>query len=356
MTGLVNHRPVLAPSLARLPALGAFTLFDVGASRGIDEIWNVFGDALNAYGFEPLVAEVERLNATGGPHGKVRYFDAYIVRDADAHDDRAYALTDLIPRTSAARAMHITGDRYVDERFSAGKKSVLSGNRYSIDEFVRRENVKKVDFLKTDTDGFDYSVLLGAEHTLRGGVLGVAAEVFFSLPPHREANLFSNVDAYLRDLGFTLYDLDVRRYSKAALPGKFRYNIPASTLRGQVVWADVLYLRDFVGRSGDTEPPTSEQLLKMLCLFELFGLNDCAIELLGAFTQLLPTGVDAEQLRSVLAEEASGIPDYADYLRRFESAVAKGEYAAFPDGYVVRAEGYLMQNSAKPSEHTFRER
>lgn len=42
--------------------MGSFVLADVGASGGISKLWHVFGDALRATGFDPLIGEVARLN------------------------------------------------------------------------------------------------------------------------------------------------------------------------------------------------------------------------------------------------------------------------------------------------------
>jgi FkbM family methyltransferase len=351
----MNSRPLLTPDLARLPSFGDFTLLDVGASRGIDEVWTAFGDSLIAYGFEPLVAEVERLNARAKGE-RVRYFDAFIVRNSSEKDQHAYRLVDLIPRSSAAAAMQLTGNAYVEERFAHGAKAKMTSNRYSIDEFALHNDVSRVDFIKTDTDGNDYSVLLGAEKTLQTrGVLGLAVEVFFTLPAHPEANLFANVDHYLRSLGFTLFDINVRRYTKDAFPGKFRYDIPAETLRGQVVWADVLYMRDLASGQQDSSP-TIDDVLKTMCLFEIFNLPDCALELTNVFGDLIKAQIDPEQIRGLILKEATISGDYGSYIRAFEASARERRYAPFPDGFVVKAEGYLLQNTLNPAEHIFRER
>ncbi len=346
----------MTPNLARSGAFERFTLLDVGASRGIDEIWGVFGETLSAYAFDPLVAEMARLSAASPPGSKVKYFDAFIVRGSDVEDDRSYDLAVFLPRTSAIRAHEVAGSAYVRERYNMGVDLQYSQNRYSIDEFVARENIKSVDFIKTDTDGFDYSVLLGSENTLRNcGVLGLAVEVFFDLPPHEEANLFSNVDRYLRSLGFKLFDIDVRRYSKDALPLKFRHGIPGQTIRGQVVWADVIYLRDLLSpESRDKIAPSPQDIFKMIALFELFGLNDCAVELINLFSETIRHKFDVEQLRSVLLEEACGVADYAAYIRQFEAFMKERRFAAFPDDWEIVEEGFLLRNTRNPREHTFR--
>jgi hypothetical protein len=54
-----------------------FFLVDVGASGGIAAQWYAFGRDLVAVGFDPLVAEVDRLNRAN-THSGIRYYSAYV--------------------------------------------------------------------------------------------------------------------------------------------------------------------------------------------------------------------------------------------------------------------------------------
>lgn len=49
----------------------------------------------------------------------------------------------------------------------AGAGDSNRGNIVTVDAIVRREQLSDVAFVKIDTDGTDYNVLLGAEHTLK---------------------------------------------------------------------------------------------------------------------------------------------------------------------------------------------
>lgn len=351
----MNQKPKLVTSLADSGAFSEpFVLLDVGASGGIAPTWSAFGDALIAHGFDPLVAEVERLNESQCATGTVKYFDAYIVSNDERLDDRPYDPLEMAQRSSAVRALQLSGEDYTKSVFNSGADVRLSQNRYSVDAFVQEHGLDHVDFIKTDTDGRDYPVLLGAEKTLRQrAVLGVAAEVQFNPKEHPHANSFSNVDSYLRELGFSLFNIVPYRYSKAALPDKFRYNIPAQTFRGQVIWADVVYLRDFAdARFPERWPhlrPTAHQLLKSIALFEIFDLNDCAMELVNVYAGELGEICDPEQLRQTLLVESHGETDYGAWMERFKSYVCAGRYAAFPDDDVILESGVLMGKPATPN-------
>src|SRR5262245_61163920 len=147
-----------------------FVLLDVGCSGGIEGRWSVFGDRLAAVGFDPLVAEINRLNAANTAAG-VRYEAAVVgYRTFDAlfppelrDDRRAARSNDPFPRVSAATALARMQTSYMQEVYNAGAPVVFTDRRLELDEFVAPEARSRVDFIKVDTDGHDIEVLLGSE-------------------------------------------------------------------------------------------------------------------------------------------------------------------------------------------------
>src|SRR5204863_3540942 len=75
-----------------------------------------------------------------------------------------------------------------------------------------------------------------------------------------------------------LYDLDTYRTSRKAMPYPLLYDFrhengsPAGgpSIQGQTMWGDALYFR------------RTTKVLKLACLFEIFGLSDCAVETVQA--------------------------------------------------------------------------
>src|SRR5689334_25444488 len=84
-------------------------LLDVGASGGIHTRWSDFADRLTAVGFDPLISEVDRLNAIE-TRSKIRYEAAYVGCDeSNQAPERLDARTanrfnQLLERTSALAA------------------------------------------------------------------------------------------------------------------------------------------------------------------------------------------------------------------------------------------------------------
>jgi hypothetical protein len=173
-----------------------------------------------------------------------------------------------------------------------------------------------------DTDGADYDVLLGADDLLRNGrVLGLAVEAQFHGPVGPDANLFSNIDGYLRARGFSLFELEVYRYSRGALPAPFQLEIPAQTVTGQVSWGEAIYLRDLGDEAYERMwgfEPSRVDLYKLISMFEIFGLVDCAAELVLKYGPHLGSETDCAAFLDVLAGEQSGTGmSYAALQREF---------------------------------------
>lgn len=327
-TGRLNPHPVILPKVLgeRLWGERDFYLIDVGASGGLEKHWQQFGDHLKALAFEPLIVEVERLQheAAGS---KVRYEAAFVTcRDfnrlfpPEVRNDRTRSKSnDPFPRTSAARAQELAPTPYIDQMFNAGAPAVYADRHVLLDDFIPVDEQPFVDFIKIDTDGHDIEVLLGAEELVkRGGVLGFSIEGQFHGASHDYANTFSNIDRFLRGCGFTLFDLESYRYSRAALPAPFAHDLAAQTVSGQVLWGEVIYFRDLADPDYERMWPyevTPERVLKLACLFDLFGMPDCAAELL-----LERGGPKSQELLDSLATEANGKPvSYDEIACRFEA-------------------------------------
>ena len=173
---------------------------------------------------------------------------------------------------------------YIKEVFNAGAEVRLSDRLVSLDDYVQQSGIRSVDFLKIDTDGHDIEVILGAKEMLRAQeVLGISVESQMHGAAHPYSNTFANIDRLLREWGFTLFDLDLWRYSRRSLPDKFYYQIPAQTMTGQVQWGEAVYFRDLARPDYEQMHGFAAELvkkIKLACLFELYGLPDCAAQIL----------------------------------------------------------------------------
>ena len=130
--------------------------------------------------------------------------------------------------------------------------------------------------------------------------LAIELEVHFPRRP-RGSGTFAEVDAFLQDHGYELYDLETYRYSRAAFPSPRLYDYRhadgtrdplGANVEGQILTGDALYVLA-------TPPTDPERALKLACIFELHRLRDCAVDLLtrvpvaGANVELLKRPYDA---------------------------------------------------------------
>jgi hypothetical protein len=308
---------IIAPPIG---PVGDFSLVDVGASGGIGWWWAAFGEALVAVGFDPLVTNMRKV-AAAETRPRVTYESAFV---GCAGFDTLFPneqrwFFDPYRRSSAVRAEEILHVDFVADHFNEGDELVWSDRHVILDE--RFPDGSSLDFLKVDTDGSDIQVLLGADRLLReGGFLGVMVEAQLHGPPHDYANTWANIDRYLRARGFTFYDIALRRYTRAALPGDFEYAITAETRAGQLLWGDALYLRDLADqRYGQLwqYDVTRARILKLAALFDFHGLPDCAAELLLAHPGLT-TEAERTTLLDMLVKSAGFSATFAEHRRRFE--------------------------------------
>lgn len=151
----------------------------------------------------------------------------------------------------------------------------------TLDELLNNQEISQVDFLQVDVQGADLDVLTGAKSLIRGGVLGVEVEVEFS-PLYQDQPLFSDIDVFLRDYDFSLFDLNMQdpwcRQS--------RHNSPifSNKRAGQLLWADALYLRDIITYDPHHPLHSPQTLLKQACIADILEFTDYSVELLEFIT------------------------------------------------------------------------
>lgn len=312
----------------------SFTLLDVGVSGGLDNIWRQFEPHLRAVGFDPLVTEVKKL-AAEEENENISYVEGWL----SCNDDQILAgkegdgfLSNMsFQHTSVLKAAELMSLDYTKEFFNAGEQVIFSDKHFTLDEFIESSSLDTVDFIKVDTDGSDYFVLRGAENTLISkGVLGIQVECQMHGSLHPHSNIFSNIDLFLRGLGFSLFDLDCWRYTHAALPGQFYYDIPAQTTTGQVQWADALYILDPFANPKLVDEWLAHgnyhKIVSLLMIFDLYGKSDSAAALINYVLEcntVIP-GLDLVKLLDLLVPENRwNIKSYKEYIKKFNQDPTK---------------------------------
>jgi FkbM family methyltransferase len=323
-----NYNPRMTRHLVEQCVFGVqpFVLFDVGCAGGLDSLWRRFGDQLAGVGFDPQQSEIERLrNVETNP--KITYV-ASLIGLHDQHEfhqrrqkqgSKFYDYFNAFERTSAADVW-----RRGNKQQSNVIEENLTPAKIAISDYVSAHSVAHIDFIKVDTDGHDLEAVLSAESIIKPcGVLGLMIESPFTGGHDETENSFHNIDRVMRKNGFIPYAIGVRQYSREALPARFLLDIPAQTISGPVLWADVVYLRD--GASSQYSSFWGEELdqiaiLKLASLYELFGVPDCAAELLVTYRDRVSQIADVDQLLDFLVSPLNDAQlSYKQYIEKFRS-------------------------------------
>ncbi len=316
----VNYDPPMTRSLVEKGYfLGdRFRVVEVGVRGGADNCWDPLGDQIHVFGFEPDEEECRRLNEIYG--NRVTAFPYAL---GSENGEAALISCSDFPSSSSTYGYNpsLYSRLIVGEKFE-GPRSLRSVTVRRLDMLLEEQRIEQMDFLKMDAEGSEMDILLGAGALLDDeSLLGVFTEVrfhpqYFLQNEGRRPAVFSDLEAYLRDRGFFLYDLDLYRCSRRALPQPFLYDFigrngdpyPGPTIEGQVMSGDALFFRDPVGarlsgKEANQEPPS---LAKLACLFEIFGLNDCAIELVLEFQDKFGKEHDCAELLDLLTPPVKG--------------------------------------------------
>jgi FkbM family methyltransferase len=332
MTELLRRRGVFD----RAP----FVLIDAGCSGGIDDAWRAFGPSLVVHAYDPDLAACEELQA------KERFehvhYHARPVGLPETHpfvrrraeDAARWPNTNIWGRVTAgylAARSHPAAPPAAPTEPPAPSAPAAPADPpriadpsavVGVDEIVRAENLSTIDFLKIDVDGPDVEVLESARETLGASqVLGVGMEVNWFGSANPTEHTFHNTDRFLREQGFTLFGVTVRRYSRTDLPAPFEKEDFAYTHFGQPYQGDAIYLRDLAADDlaalAADYPP--EKLIKLACIYELIGVPDCAAEILNHFGERLTDFGDRESLLDALTPPLHGQQlSYRDYIAEFK--------------------------------------
>jgi hypothetical protein len=214
----------------------------------------------------------------------------------------------------------------------------MATNVVDLAEFLAGEAVGDVDFIKLDVDGPDLDLLRHLSPMLDAhGVLAVGLEVNFIGGAGPDEHSFHNTDRLLRSLGFSLYNMSTRRYPAAALPASSALPYPADAAFGRLFQGDAVYVRDVC--AAPESAPSPARLLKAAAIHALFGVPDCAAEILVAFRDRLEPLIDVDLGLDLLAaqaqDDADGALSYPEYVMAYRQ-----DAGLFRSGQAFDREGF----------------
>jgi FkbM family methyltransferase len=293
-----------------------FILADIGASGGISKDWETLGNNAKVICVEPDKNEYERLSGSNKTDQPRIFINKLLYKEPkdklNFNIFKYQQLSSIFAPNSKLLA-----------RFSKGQAweiaKTVTQNADTLDNQVKQNGLKDLDFVKLDVQGAELAVLEGAKASLESNIFGLLVEVEF-MPLYSGQPLFSDIDIFLRGHRFQLREIIRSKYWKTSWKNIFFRS------RGQIVYADVLYFReidDFFAKLDNLENKDFKKakVLKAAELAQLYGHNDLAIELLArAVKEEVFSSEESEAITKVL-ESSRRRSNF--FLTRFWSRAAE---------------------------------
>ncbi len=297
-----------------------FVMVDIGARGGIPKAWKPLSKYLKVIGFEPDKKEYIRLSDLDNQKYCVKYLNT-------ALSDSKETVKFHIPKYAWLSSMYYPNKTLLDKfakNWGEGLTTIeLEAD--TLDNQFKENQINDVDFIKLDTQGTELLVLKGAVGILANSVIGVESEVEF-VDVYTNQHLFCDVDLFIRKYRFHLMEIMKSKYWKRPIDNRFVKS------RGQLMYGDVLYLKDvdafFEMISGiHDESYRKAKILKAFVITIIFQHMDYGIEIIqraiqdGLFNekenQLLKDYINKQRGINLIDFFFNKFPDFRGKYRLF---------------------------------------
>ena len=283
-----------------------FVLIDVGVLGGENQRWHFLGDHLVVHGFDASKEVVETLSkANAGSLSK--HYHWFAIGNGDG--EREFFYNPANPSSSSFFEFPGTHRRTVPVR--------------RLDTLLKDGTIPKADFLKVDVEGHERDVFLGANTFLAAGILGVEVETSFATNAASPEPNFDVIRKLLIKRGFAMSDLNFNRVRGASYQSARKARgLPELPLEGagKPATFNVLHCRDPFAEFSQTL--RVDQILKLMAIYELYGLNDVAVDVAMTFYDNISQRIDVERAIELLCDNDGGaVREYLDEVRRLKRSI-----------------------------------
>lgn len=245
-----------------------FVFCDVGARWGLEEPFKSYRDCVDVISFEPDQDEYEELSNKKMNRDLVLPYALYKeVKQINLN------LTKNRGCSSIYEPNHAFLANFPDvERFNVEKNTEVQAT--TLDNLYINKKLKKLDFIKLDTQGAELDILKGGKNMITENIIGLQVEVEFK-EIYNNQPLFAEVDLYIRKI-FGLELFDIRK-----VYWKYKEGRGIGSSKGQLIFGAALYLRspyelpNWCSQFGDEE---ARNKITMACLMGMvYGYPDYSL-------------------------------------------------------------------------------
>lgn len=242
---------------------------DIGASGALGSPWQELVECntscLGVVGFEPDIAECERLNNETGP--ECQFFPVALWNRPESI---SFNLCAALSMSSVHPPNHPFIQKYEKKNWDRRVTGRVITMQASTVDAVMAEHGLSPDVIKCDTQGSEYEILQGAVESLAKDVLAVVVETW-SVRVHRGQRLSFDVERMMDECGF---EPVIRQ-----IHGSWR-RLSAEGLRerSQETSYDILFLKKEEVIAENL--PSKDKILKLAAVADVFGAVGYALDVL----------------------------------------------------------------------------
>ena len=181
-------------------------VLDAGGRYGLHPTWKNFSGELNYFLFEPDPQEATRLyNKYRKRSHEITVIDKALTEHSGSIKINIFNNRAM---SSSATRNPISATYQGERKSEVDVIETLEVAAISIDNFCQDNDIK-LDFLKLDTEGTEFSILKGSTKQLTTSILAVRSEVAFDYI-FQGMPLFNEIHDFMLDKGFCLLNLDYK--------------------------------------------------------------------------------------------------------------------------------------------------
>lgn len=211
----------------------ALVMVDVGANEGLTAVrmLDEFPDS-TVHAFEPSPGPFAKLTARAEVDPRIT---PYPLACGSACGTTTFHVTANDWCSSILPPSEL-GKRYYGEWYETRER--VQVQVITLDAWAHEHDIRAIDFLKIDAQGYDLEVLKGAVGLLRKGIKGINCECQFA-PEYEGCATFSQIDRFLHEHGYALHQI---------------HEVWAKGMEEQTSYADALWLHSDVLQSLRARP------------------------------------------------------------------------------------------------------
>jgi FkbM family methyltransferase len=274
LNSIIKHKALSGTELLVEFKNSPLGFIDVGARGGIHNIVEPFAMYTSVLAFEPDHEECDRLNKIPEVF---EHWSEFILEPKALSDKKGQA--ELVLLSAATNHSLREPNLPITRRYGMEKWQEIgreSLETETLDNIIFQKYQDKPyigEFIKLDTQGSEYEIIMGARKTISERTVAVVCEVSFA-ELYKGQKLFSEVEILMRELGFSFYGFTSMFSRSQKQLNKLHHGT-----KERPFYTDAIFFKDPLTDDSLRESFSNRQSKSLLLCAILLGYYDFALEL-----------------------------------------------------------------------------